>query len=187
VEAAGALFQAILANPSGVVFARDEWGEVLGRLGTPDGKVHLALPDLLGAWARLLEAGPPAPDPEFPFILSAGERRAFTANTIIRDPAWRKTDAGGALRLHPDDARSLGVATGELVRVTTRGGSAVVPVEVTGSMRPGHGSLPNGLGVAPAGAPLTGVAPNELTRAGDRDELAGTPWHKYVPARLARA
>jgi len=28
------------------------------------------------------------------------------------------------------------------------------------------------------------VAPNELTLARDRDEFAGTPWHKFVPARL---
>ena len=46
-------------------------------------------------------------------MLSAGERRAFTANTIIRDPAWRKRDADGALRISPDDAAALGVETGD--------------------------------------------------------------------------
>jgi hypothetical protein len=30
----------------------------------------------------------------------------------------------------------------------------------------------------------TGVAPNELTAGDERDWLAGTPWHKHVPARL---
>jgi hypothetical protein len=30
----------------------------------------------------------------------------------------------------------------------------------------------------------TGAAPNELTATEDRDWLAGTPWHKHVPARL---
>jgi anaerobic selenocysteine-containing dehydrogenase len=187
VEAAGALFQAILASPSGVVFARDDWSEVLSRIGTPDGKVHLALDDLLVAWRQALAEGPPAPDPEFPFVLSAGERRAFTANTIIRDPAWRKTDAAGALRIAPSDAAALGVSDGGSVRITTRGGSAVAPVEVTDTLRPGHVSLPNGLGLTRDGAATAGVAPNELTRAVDRDELAGTPWHKYVPARLERA
>ena len=29
-----------------------------------------------------------------------------------------------------------------------------------------------------------GVAPNELTASEDRDWLAGTPWHKHVPARI---
>ena len=31
---------------------------------------------------------------------------------------------------------------------------------------------------------MTGVAPNELTSAADRDPYAGTPWHKHVPASL---
>ena len=57
-------------------------------------------------------------DPEFPFVLSAGERRSSTANTIYRDPAWRKKDADGALRMNPDDAASLGVTDGRRVRVT---------------------------------------------------------------------
>jgi hypothetical protein len=30
------------------------------------------------------------------------------------------------------------------------------------------------------------VAPNDLTSAHHRDWLAGTPWHKHVPARLER-
>ncbi len=33
---------------------------------------------------------------------------------------------------------------------------------------------------------LDGIAPNELTAATDRDPIAGTPWHKSVPARLER-
>jgi hypothetical protein len=31
---------------------------------------------------------------------------------------------------------------------------------------------------------LAGVPPNELTASEDRDAFAGTPWHKYVPARV---
>jgi formate dehydrogenase len=31
------------------------------------------------------------------------------------------------------------------------------------------------------------VAPNELTSREDRDFLAGTPWHKHVPARVEKA
>ena len=121
-------------------------------------------------------------------MLSAGERRSFTANTIIRDPAWRKKDAAGALRIHPEDAAALGVDAGGAVRVTTRRGSAVVPVEVSATMQRGHVSLPNGLGVGdPDGAAArAGVAPNELTVAEDRDPFVGTPWHKHVPARNER-
>ena len=56
---------------------------------------------------------------------------------------------------------------------------------------PGHASLPNGLGVSypdsEGGSDVNGVAPNELTASGDRDWLAGTPWHKHVPARIEAA
>ncbi len=188
IEAAQALFDAILSSPAGVVFSVDGWGDVTGRIATPDGRILLALPDLLQELARLRDAPPPARDPAFPFVLSAGERRSFTANTIIRDPAWRKTDASGALRVSPGDAAAIGVATGDRIRIFTRTGSAVAPVEVSDTLRPGHVSLPNGLGLSGAdGSEPAGVAPNELTASQDRDAFVGTPWHKIVPARLERA
>ncbi|MEI7745587.1 MAG: molybdopterin dinucleotide binding domain-containing protein, partial [Chloroflexota bacterium] len=190
LEAAAALFQAILTRPSGVVFAVDEWSDVIGRIGTDDRRIHLALPDLLDELGTLRGRPPEPQDPDWPFVLSAGERRSFTANTIIRDPAWRKSDGEGALRICPDDARSLAVAGGDRVRVTTRRGSAVVPVEITDTLQPGHVTLPNGLGLTypgPDGDEVRGVAPNELTAAEDRDPFVGTPWHKHVAARVERA
>mgnify|MGYP002149095645 FL=1 len=75
----------------------------------------------------------------------------------------------------------------------------MVSIEVSDSMQRGHLALPNGLGVtypladappAPDQTPSleipAGVAPNELTATTDRDPFVGTPWHKHVPARLAR-
>jgi anaerobic selenocysteine-containing dehydrogenase len=190
LEAARALFTALLENPSGVVFSVDDWDMVLGRIATPDGKIHLALPDLLGELGKLDQERPELVDPAFPFVLSAGERRSFTANTIIRDPAWRKTDGGGALRMCPEDAASLGVNSGDRVRLSTRRDSVVASVEVSDRMQRGHVSLPNGLGLSYPGASgeeTTGIAPNELTSGEDRDPFVGTPWHKHVPARVERA
>jgi anaerobic selenocysteine-containing dehydrogenase len=189
IEAGCALFEAILRSPSGVRFAVDTWPEVERRIGTPDGKIHLALPDLLLDLQALLLAPPAARDPEFPFALSAGERRSFTANTIIRDPSWRKKDPGGALRMSVEDAARVGVQSGDAVRLTTKRGSAIVSVEVSERMLSGHVSLPNGLGLgypSEQGEATAGVAPNELTSAEDRDPFVGTPWHKYVPARIER-
>jgi anaerobic selenocysteine-containing dehydrogenase len=187
LEAAVALFDAILRERSGVVFAVDDWDEVLSRVATPDGRIHLALPDLLGELAAAIESGPPATDPDFPFVLAAGERRSFTANTILRDPAWRKADAAGALRMSPADAARVGVASGDAVLLTTRGGTRRAVVEVSDAMQPGHLALPNGLGLTLEDGVTTGVGPNELTRAADRDPWVGTPWHKHVPARVERA
>jgi anaerobic selenocysteine-containing dehydrogenase len=186
LDAASALFDAILASPSGLVFAVDEWDDVRSRIATPDKKIHLALDDLLAELGALLRGAGDERDPTFPFVLSAGERRSFTANTIIRDPAWRKKDAEGALRMSPDDAAALRVATGERVRITTKRGSAIVAIEITDTMQRGHVSLPNGLGLSYPSVGTTGVAPNELTSVGDRDPFVGTPWHKHVPARVER-
>ena len=187
-EAAQALFTALLEKPWGVVFAVDDWAEVLDRIATPDRKIHLALPDLLAELGKLGTAPGPR-DPAFPFVLSAGERRSFTANTIIRDPAWRTKDAEGALRMSPEDAAALGVRTGDRVRLSTRRDSVLVGVELSDTMQHGHVSLPNGLGLlypGDGGPAATGVAPNELTAGEDRDSFVGTPWHKSVAARVER-
>ncbi len=177
------LFDAILASPSGVVFTVDEHDVAWSRLRTGDGRIQLAVAEMLEELGALADDAPLTSD-DFPLVLSAGERRSFTANTIMRDPTWRKRDAGGALRVHPDDAARVGVADGGMVRIVTRRGAAEVVVEVTDAMHIGHVSLPNGMGLDQDDTGRTGTAPNELTAAADRDPVAGTPWHKHVPARL---
>jgi formate dehydrogenase len=50
--------------------------------------------------------------------------------------------------------------------------------------------MPNGLGMVypdARGRQLAlGVAPNELTSLDNKDRFVGTPFHKFVPARLER-
>jgi formate dehydrogenase len=125
---------------------------------------------------------------EFPIVLSVGERRAYTANDIFRDPTWRKRDASGALRVSVEDAQALGLVDGGRARITTSGGSAEASIEVNESMLRGHASLPNGYGLdyidGSGEAVIPGVAPNSLTSTEWRDAYAGTPWHKHVPARI---
>jgi formate dehydrogenase len=185
-----ALFEAMISSPDGVVFTRHQHHQSFDLLRTADQKINVAIPEMLELMAQLPDAPVDHSSEEFPFILSAGERRSFTANTIMRDPAWRKRDPEGALRLSPGDAGSLGVADGDRVRVTTPGGTAVAVAEVSDTMMDGHVALPNGLGLgySPAGGDpeLTGVAPNELTTTDWCDPIAGTPWHKHVPASLER-
>ncbi len=179
------LFDAIVSSPSGVVFSIDEPDDNWSRVRTTDGRLDLANELMLEATAALASLDPPGSDPEFPLVLSAGERRAFTANTIFRSPDWRKKDRDGALRISPADADELGLTDGDRARITTKRGSAEVVVEISSTMRRGHISLPNGLGLTrtPDEAPV-GVAPNELTSSDHRDPIAGTPYHKHVPARL---
>jgi len=188
LEQGGALFDAILRERSGLVFSVDEPDVSWTRLETEDGRIHLAVPELIAELEALAREPASARDPAFPFVLAAGERRTSTANTIFRDPAWRRKDAEGALRMNPADAARLGLADGARARVTTKRASVEAVVELTDTLQPGHVTLPNGLGVdypdESGRAAARGVAPNELTASEDRDWVAGTPWHKHVPARV---
>jgi anaerobic selenocysteine-containing dehydrogenase len=183
-----ALFDAILESPSGVTFTVHEYEDDFTLIRHADHKIHLDMPQLLEEIRRLPDAPVQYTTPEFPIVLSAGERRPFTANDIFRDPSWRKRDAQGALRVSVEDAEQLGLVDGGRARITTAAGSAEASVEISETMLPGHASLPNGYGldfVDDDGAiQVPGVAPNALTSTEWRDVYAGTPWHKHVPARL---
>ncbi len=183
-----ALFEAILTNESGVTFTVHEYEDDFALIAHADHKIALEIPEMLGEIRGLPEAPSLLTTPEFPVVLSAGERRAYTANDIFRDPRWRTRDPEGALRVSVEDAQALGLVAGGRARITTAAGSAEAGVEISEAMLPGHASLPNGLGldfVDEQGETMVpGVAPNALTSSQWRDAYAGTPWHKHVPARI---
>jgi len=182
------LFDAILAGRSGITFTADDWEDAWAYVAKPGNRLALEIPELLDGVRALREAHPGWTTDELPIVLSAGERRSYTANDIFRDPGWRKRDPAGALRISEEDAARLGLASGDRARITTVRGSAEAVVEVSDAMQLGHASLPNGYGLratAADGTPITaGVAPNDLTSSHWRDPFAGTPWHKHVPARI---
>ena len=183
-----ALFEAILQSRSGVTFTVHEYEDDFELISHADHKIALEMPEMLDEIRALRDARPALTTPEFPIVLSAGERRAYTANDIFRDPAWRKRDADGALRVSVEDAQALGLVDGGRARITTAAGSAEASVEISEAMLPGHASLPNGFGLDftddDGRAQIPGVAPNALTSTEWRDAYAGTPWHKHVPARI---
>ncbi|MGP4026259.1 molybdopterin dinucleotide binding domain-containing protein [Actinomadura sp. 3N407] len=121
-------------------FVEQQPGEFLGKGATQQAETR--------AWedAGLAGHGPlatlpypgarPRSDPEWAFVLSAGERRAFTANPIIRDPAWRRRDPTGTLRMNDDDAARLGLAAGDCAHLTTRRAATEVTVEPTDRCAP---------------------------------------------------
>lgn len=183
LEVGEKLFDAILSSRSGVVFSVDEYEDSWRRIKTEDGRINLVIPELIAMISELTaDVGEPSTT-EFPYVLSAGERRSFTANTIFRDNSWRKKDSDGALRVSEHDAAAVGLVNGGQARVTTSRGSVIATVEISERMRAGHISLPNGFGVGTSDD-VTGVAPNELTDTQHRDPIAGTPFHKHVSARL---
>lgn len=180
------LFQAIISSPSGAVMSRESWDDIWQR--TPGGRVNLELSDMLAAAATLSQENPQETSERYPFLLSAGERRDYTANTIIRNPAWRRKDHEGALYINPEDAARLNLGDGSSARITTERGAMEVVVEMNDRMQRGHLSIPNGLGLhypdEGGGLHTTGTAPNELSSTHLADEFVGTPWHKSIPVRI---
>jgi anaerobic selenocysteine-containing dehydrogenase len=183
-----ALFDAILNSPSGVTFTVHNYEDDFALIGHADHKIALEIPEMLDDLRDLASAPPRLTTSELPIVLSVGERRAYTANDIFRDPTWRKRDADGALRVSVEDAQALGLADGCRARITTAAGNAEATVEITETMLPGHAALPNGFGLDyiddDGSTVVPGVAPNALTSTEWRDPYAGTPWHKHVPARI---
>jgi anaerobic selenocysteine-containing dehydrogenase len=166
--------------------SKEDWSDVWQR--TPGGSVNFDLPDMLEAAASLNSETPQETTTELPFLLSAGERRDFTANTIFRNPAWRRKDKDGAMYINPDDAARLNLGDGSKARISTERGALEVVVEISDRMQRGHISIPNGLGLdypdAQGNMKTTGAAPNELTSTDLADEFVGTPWHKSVPVQV---
>jgi anaerobic selenocysteine-containing dehydrogenase len=174
-----ALFEAILNSPSGVVMSKHEYADTWSLVANADRKAHLAVPEMF-AELRALKDEKPA---EAPFILMLGERRAYNANQIFRDPAWRKVDPHGALRLHPADAARLQLASGDKAVCKTQRAEIEVVVSVDDTVLPGVAVLPHGYGQVYAGQAV-GPAVNVLTWSAHCDPLTKTPYHKYVPAYI---
>jgi anaerobic selenocysteine-containing dehydrogenase len=183
-----ALFDAILDSPSGITFTVHNYEDDFALISHADHRIALEIPEMLDDLWALTAAPPQLTTPEFPIVLSVGERRAYTANDIFRDPSWRKRDADGALRVSVEDAQALGLVDGGRARVSTAAGGAEATIEITETMLPGHAALPNGFGLDyiddDGHIVVPGVAPNMLTSTRWRDRYAGTPWHKHVPARI---
>ena len=183
-----ALFTRIIESDDGVVFTEHEYEEAWDLAKVNDKRIRVNIPEMMELFAQLAARPVTYATPEFPLILSAGERRSSTANGIYRDPSWRKSDHVGALAVSPADALRLGISEGDRVRIVTAAGSAEPVVMIDEDMHEGHISLPNGFGLEFPDEKgehfVHGIAPNELTSLDWKDEIAGTPWHKHVPARL---
>ena len=186
-----ALFHGILNGRSGLVFAVDDFDEAFDNLGHADNKIRLNVGEMLDEVGELAAMHDQvAQDSAFPFVLAAGERRMNTANCAIRDPRWMDSNDATSLAIHPADAKRIGVADGGNIRIVTKAGEAIIDIRFDERQQPGSIAMPNGLGMLypdEQGRQIAlGVAPNELTSLDNKDKFVGTPFHKFVPARLER-
>ena len=184
------LFNTILKSPSGVFIGESNHEDSFAAIPHPDNKLQLVIGELLDELETLKSLEPLVETtPEFPFSLVAGSRRAYTANCAIRGADWMKGRDAMAMSIHPDDAEQLDIEEGATVLLETEAGQTTVDVTFDDRMHRGTLSIPNGQGMDFTGEDgekqLAGVYANELTSARYRDKFIGTPWHKFVPARIS--
>ncbi len=163
------------------------------RLRTADRRLHLAPESFITDVARLeatLSATSIPPD-----TLSLIGRRALRSNNSWMHNSERlvRGKARCTLLMHPGDAAARTLTDGDPVRVASRVGSVIVPVEITNSMMPGVVSLPHGWGHGKRGTRLgvanahAGVSINDLTDDQRIDVLTGNAGFSGVPVQVTRA
>jgi anaerobic selenocysteine-containing dehydrogenase len=180
-----ALFQDVLDHPEGILIGRLDPDNNLEKLRTEDKKINLYIEEM-ASWIREIE-----PDAEeaaidsadFPFVLVAGRHFPYTANSIMRDPAWNDNKTVCTALMNKEDVQALGIRDGEDVWVITEASRVRIPVEVSEIASPATLIIPHGFGQDYMGCDY-GINVNRLTKNTHRDRLAGTPLHRYVPCRV---
>ena len=183
----GLSLQRLLDNPHGVDLGALE-PRLPEAMRTTDGRINLAPPLFLAEMERL--AGKKH-EMENAGVLLVGRRDLKSNNSWMHNlRILTKGSLSCTLHVHPDDAAGLGVATGSVVRVTSRVGSVDVTAEVTDSVRPGVVSLPHGWGHNVPGtrmavaAEKAGVNSNILTDDRTLDPLSGNAALNAIPVTL---
>ncbi|MQY05505.1 molybdopterin-dependent oxidoreductase [Actinomadura macrotermitis] len=191
------------ADPAGLTLARlrDEHphGVDLGALKprlaevlcTASGRIELC-PPAFAADADRLRAG--LAGPAAPGTVLIGRRHLRSNNSWLHNvPELVRGSNTCTLQLNPADAAALGVAAGDLVRVTSRAGALEAVAEPTDAIMPGVVSLPHGWGHDRPGTRAgvarrnAGVNVNAVTDEREIDPLSGNAVFNGVPVTLEAA
>jgi anaerobic selenocysteine-containing dehydrogenase len=179
------LFQGLLDHPEGILIGRSDSENNLDKLRTPDKKIHLHIGEM-AEWVQEIEPNAEKEalkNNEYPLVLVAGRHFPFTANSIMRDPAWNEHKRVCTALMNKEDLDALGLESGRDVLVATEASRVRIPVEESDVAVPGTVVIPHGFGMVYEGEAY-GVNVNLLTKNTYRDRIAGTPLHRYVPCKV---
>jgi anaerobic selenocysteine-containing dehydrogenase len=160
------------------------------RLLTANGRVNFAPASYLADLARL-EATLDEPISELVLI---GRRQLRGNNSWMHNaPRLMRGPDRCTLLIQEGDAASRGIATGDVVEVTSSIGTVSVAAETTGDLMPGVVSLPHGFGHGRAGIKLgvarekPGASYNDLSDPELIDDLTGNAALCGVPVSVKRS
>jgi anaerobic selenocysteine-containing dehydrogenase len=160
-------------------------------LRTGDRRIQLAH-DLLVEDVGRLRHALQAPTHEGAMVL-VGRRQMRNMNTWLHNAAsLAKGKNRCTLLINSEDARRLGIADGETVRVRSRVGEVVVPAQVGDEMMPGVVSLPHGFGHRAPGMRIhvaqqhqPGANSNQLADELGIDKLSGASILNGIPVDIS--
>lgn len=177
--------------PHGRVLADHLPGGVLGRsVSTRDGRVSLRHKDIESELDKL---GRRRADPELPMRL-IGMREARSENSWMHNvPLLMRGGRTQRAVIHAHDADRLGIATDDVITVTSAHGEIEIPAQVSKDILPGVIAVPHGWGHTRGGTWQTananpGVNVNLLmsSEPQDLEALAGMARLNGVPVRIGR-
>jgi anaerobic selenocysteine-containing dehydrogenase len=158
------------------------------RLQTTNKRINLAPEMLVADVDRLM--GPAAGDPDYPFSL-IGRRHLRDCNSWMHNyEILVKGKNRCTVMVNELDAAELGVANGQLMKVSSRAASIEVPCEVTDNIGRGVVSIPHGYGHDRIGTKVStaeehaGASINDLTDELELDELTGNAAFSGVRVRI---
>jgi anaerobic selenocysteine-containing dehydrogenase len=180
------IFQALIDRPEGIWIGRCDTEKNLDNLRTADGRINIEYPEM-AEWIQSIDAVSETAaldeNKQWPFILVAGRRSDMNANTLMRDPSWNKNRRACTLAMNPKDAEKQSFEDKQMVKIITEAGNTEIELEVTEAVRTGQVMIPHGFGLEYEGE-VYGANVNRLTKNTHRDQLAGTPLHRFVPCRV---
>jgi assimilatory nitrate reductase catalytic subunit len=140
-----------------------------------------------GGRARFLATTPRSPrfatTPEYPFVLNSGRIRDqwHTMTRTGRSPLLAEHLPEPFVDLHEDDAAASGITGGDLVRVRTRWGSAILKARLSGESARGALFVPMHWSAATSSSGRIGALVNPAV-----DPASGEPEFKHTPAAIER-
>ena len=139
------------------------------------------------AFLRAADYVPPSeePDDDYPFFFTTGRvvYHFHTRTKTGRSKRLHDAAPDAFIQVNADDARRLGIAEGEMLRVVSRRGAAEAPARI-GDIEPGTLFMPFHYGYWDD--PGRARAANELTLY-EWDPVSKQPHFKYAAVRLERA
>jgi assimilatory nitrate reductase catalytic subunit len=166
---------ATIGNGAYDTMAPFRWGGIPfadGRFPAPDGKARLV---------SVKQMDVQAPLRDWPMTLNTGRYRDqwHTMTRTGLSPKLARHREEPLVEIHPQDAAALGIADGELARVSTPQGDSLFRASISSGQRPGDIFTPIHWTDQQSSGGRTGLLPRPLV-----DPHSGQPGFKATPARI---